>query len=474
MTAAAWVSSHDVPLVRQLARAARAVTLADLPPEATTKAKDCLLDFLACAFEARTLPWSRQAIATVRPLAGGAGIIGTDIAASPADAAFANATLGHGLVREDMHAGSICHHGVVIWPVLLSLAQRTPSSGAALLLAAIVGYEAGGRIGRALITSELARLFRPTGLVGPLGAALAAASLLELDEAAATTALSIAANTSSGLNQWPHTGGSEMYFHPGFAARNAVTAIELAEQGAYASETILEGEAGLFAAFRRELPRGPIALFADGRPEILNVYNKPVPACNFAQTACQAALSVARRLPDDLSRVRSILVRVPAAAAHYPGCDFAGPFQRALQAKMSIQFGVAATLEHRAIAEDSYQHLDDAGIRRLIALTRLDEDDALTQRFPTTQGAEVRVSLDDGSLVMERLDDVIPATAGEIRTRYREAASRALGSTRAAEIEARIDHLEDDADAGRIAALCRTASAATAPRRSEIAARRSR
>ena len=46
-------------------------------------------------------------------------------------------------------------------------------------------------------------------------------------------------------------GGSEMYFHPGFAARNAVTAVELAEPGAYASETILEGEAGLFAAFAR-------------------------------------------------------------------------------------------------------------------------------------------------------------------------------------------------------------------------------
>jgi hypothetical protein len=49
-----------------------------------------------------------------------------------------------------------------------------------------------------------------------------------------------------------------------------------------------------------------------------------------------------------------------------------------------------------------------------------------------------------------------------------------LGSARAAEIEARVDRLEFEADAGRIAALCRTASATVAPRRSEIAARRSR
>ena len=72
-----------------------------------------------------------------------------------------------------MHAASICHHGVVIWPTLLALSERTPLSGATLPAAAIVGYEAGAQIGSALFTADLARLYRPTGLVAPLGAALA-------------------------------------------------------------------------------------------------------------------------------------------------------------------------------------------------------------------------------------------------------------------------------------------------------------
>ena len=187
-----------------------------------------------------------------------------------------------------------------------------------------------------------------------------------------------------------------------------------------------------------------------------------MPACNFAQTACQAALHVAERLGDDLANARAVLVRVSAAAMRYPGCDFAGPFQRALQAKMSIQFGVAAALQRKAIAEENYQRLADAGILRLISLTRLEEDEAFTQRFPAAQGAEVRVSLADGSLVMDRLDDVVPATTSEIRARFRAAAATVVGSARAAEIEAFVDGLEEEPDAGRVAALCGTAAAGSA------------
>src|SRR6476646_12247629 len=152
--------SSEVSLARALARTALAVDLRRFDADVIAKAKICLLDFLSCAFEARNHPWSRQAIGIAREVRDGATVIGTRTLASPGDAAFANAALGHGLVREDMHAASICHHGVVIWPTLLALAQRTPSAGAALLSAAVVGYEAGGRIGRALMTADLARLHR--------------------------------------------------------------------------------------------------------------------------------------------------------------------------------------------------------------------------------------------------------------------------------------------------------------------------
>ncbi|QOG21975.1 MULTISPECIES: MmgE/PrpD family protein [Bradyrhizobium] len=445
--------SGKVSLARQMARSVLALDLGDFGPDVVAKAKLCLLDFLSCAFEAGQHPWSRQAVAVAQG-GGNATIIGTSQLSSPADAAFANAVMGHGLVREDMHAASIAHHGVVIWPTLLALSEQAPLHGARLLAAAIIGYETGARIGRALLTSDLARLYRPTGLVAPPGAALAGSFALGLSEDAATSAIAIAANTSSGLNEWPHAGGSDMYFHPGFAASNAIKAIGLAAAGAFGSETILEGEAGLFAAYRRQAAPDSIALFPDGECEIMAVYNKPVPACNFAQTAAQAALRVSLELAsaDEIDRV---VIRAPDAAVRYPGCDSMGPYRNALQAKMSIPFSVAATLARGEIEEENYSEPDDADIIRLVAITDLEADPGFTAAFPGKQGADVSVHLRSGRAIRHALPDVIAATPSEIRARFRAAAAGVLGEDRAHRLEQLIDDCEQLGSAGAIAAQCR-------------------
>ncbi len=438
---------------RRLVSRALAAHIRDFDEPVIEKAKLCLLDFLSCAFEARHHPWSKQAIGIARAVTAGATIIGAEVRAAPGDAAFANAVMGHGLVREDMHAASIGHHGVVIWPVLLALSEGNRISGERLLAAAIAGYETGAVIGSALFDAGLARLFRPTGVVGPLGGAMAGACLLSLDEDTASSALALSANSSSGLNEWPHHGGSEMYFHPGFAARNAITAIELAQAGAYGSETILEGQGGLFAAFQRQPPSQALSLF-EGAPQIMTVYNKAVPACNFAQTACQAALLVAREI-QEAEAIETITVELPQAAIAYPGCNWAGPFERALQAKMSIQFSVAATLSRSVIEDDNYSGLKDEHILRLARMIELRSDAAFTAAFPKAQGARVTVQLRQGATVTQSLSDVAPASPEVIRSRFRHAASEAIGTRAACELEELVAACERLPDAGRIAVRCR-------------------
>jgi 2-methylcitrate dehydratase PrpD len=441
-------------LSRRIAQGVRQLTAARLPSEAVEKVKISLLDMLSCAIPARELPHGRQVTEIASRATGGkATVIGTRHHVSASDAAFANATLAHGLVREDMHIGSVSHLGVVIFPTLLALAQQKPVTGNAFILGAICGYEVGASLGRALVDQDFVRLYRPTGTTGPIAGAVAGSMLLGLDEGAIVSAVGLAANTTGGLNEWPYSGGDEMFFHPGFAARNAVSAVELAELGAVASETALDGPSGLFAALRRSERVLKVTPFSGRELEIMSVYHKPAPACNYAQTACQAALALAVDQGVNSRDIVRVQIKCSAAAIDYPGCNFAGPFDRILQAKMSILYCVAATLAQAKIEEANYHLLSDPELARLLAATTLEEDANFTAAYPGEQGAEVAVTLGNGQTRRHRIRDLVPASPSEIRARFQSASENALGEKTTSAIEATIDRLETQSDVGMLGAL---------------------
>lgn len=443
------------PLAQRLATRVAALAVGEFDRPVTEKAATCLFDLMGCALESVDKPWSQHAMAMAVPLEAGrpgaASLIGVARASSVGDAAFVNGVMGHGLVREDMHSASISHLGVAVLPAVLALSQTRRVSGGDMLAAIVSGYEVGARIGRALMDAQLARVFRPTGITGPLGAAAAGARLLGLDAQKTANAIALAANTTGGFNQWGHTGGSEMYFHPGFAARSGVSAVLLAQAGAFASPTALDGEAGLFASHGKRAAADGVRLF-DGAPEILAVYHKPVPACNFAQTASLAAMGLARSGQCPVDRIAAITIRVTHAGATYPGCDFSGPYAHVLQAKMSIQFNVVAALIMGDVTEANFELLDDPRVHRLLAVTRMQVDDEMTRAYPAQQGGAVEVRLADGSCHELRLADVVNATATQVRERFHAAATARLGHDAARRIAELIDGLATDDDAGRLAA----------------------
>jgi 2-methylcitrate dehydratase PrpD len=439
-------------MARSIARWVRDVDAASLDLHVVEKARLCLLDMIGVAAAASDLPWSRQAAAYAAEMGGDrATLIGSRARASVAEAALANATAAHGLVQEDMHTASVSHIGVVVWPTLLALAESQPATGRELVAAGVVGYQVMGRLGRALITKDVAQRFRPTGLVGAIGAAAAGARLLRLSEAETVNALALAANTAGGLNEWPHAGGGEMFFHPGFAARNAVTALLLARAGAEASESALDGRAGLFAAFGGA-PRAALELA--GGWEILAVYHKPAPACNYAQTPAQAALAVRSAHAMAPREIEQVVVRSFPEAIAYPGCDHIGPYRTQLQAKMSIQFSVAAVLVHGRLDDEVFRDLAAEGeVTRLARRVRLESDAEFARAYPQRQGAEVIVSLRDGRTASERLAALEPLDPAGVRRRTRAALTRMLDGARAERIEREIDAIAACPDVARIVRL---------------------
>ena len=416
-----------------------------LSPDAAAKARLCLADALRCMLEARDLPTSRQALHLIHPSTDGVPIAATNVLAAPAEAAFAMATMSASLLREDMHAASISHHGIVVWPTLLALSHGAGVSGARLLAAGVVGYEFGARLGAALFDADLARRLRPTAFSATAGAAMGGAWLLGLSAQEAAAAVALAVDASSGLNQWPHSGGDEIFFQAGRAAQAAVQAVALARAGAFASPDLLDGPAGLFAAAGRAVPVD-LHLF-EGQPQIFAVYNKALPICNFAQTAAQAALEIAARPGFSPHAVQGLRVFVTEAARAYPGCDRKGPYERPLQAKMSIRFCVAAALAHGNLKEERFHRLDDPAVARLDALCDVEPDSSLTAAFPARQGARVEVRLASGEVLTASLADVTPATPDQIGQGLALSARDVLGPGAIALVEAidRLEHLPDAA-----------------------------
>ena len=449
------LEAHE-PLAARMARSVVALSKDQLPEELTAKVKLCLMDLIGCAFESRELPWSRQAHSIAEragdPLAG-ATIIGSSDTFAFGDAAFVNAVMGHGLVREDMHSGSISHLGIAVLPALLALSQYRRSTGRDFIAAVVAGYEVGGQIGRAVMDAEIAAVHRPTGISGPIAAAAAGARLLGCSVEQTTSAIALGANTTAGFNQWAHPGGSEMWFEAGFAARNGLAAARLAAAGAFASPSALDGEAGLFAALKKRSAASRVELFS-GTPEILCVYHKPVPACNFAQTASQAALGLARD-GTTAERIAAITIRVPRAGALYPGCNYTGPFAHVLQAKMSIQYNVVAALLEGGVSEKNFRLLNDPRLHKLLAVTTLEIDDQMTRDYPGKQGGEVEVRDGSGGTRRLRLEDVVNATPVEVRDRFRWAVTEAAGKARAQQIEQAIDALDSSDNAAHLASLLR-------------------
>lgn len=427
----------------------------DLPVPVLDKVELCLLDMLAGALTARDFPWTRPAVESVRGRsgAGEATVVGTSIRAPAADAAFANAVMAHGTLQEDMHPGAASHIGVVVFPAALALAEWRHASGADLAAAVVAGYEVMGRLGRAIVDARFARLFRPTGTIGPMGVAAAAARLFQLGDERTVHALGLGGNFGGGLNQWAWTGAGEVYVHAGMAARSGIMAAVLAGLGATASEDIIEGEAGMLAAFGG-VERASVLTEGLGRGfEILSVFHKPAPACNFVQTPCQAALDIVTASGLKARAIESVRVHTFPSAIAYPGCDWAGPFGSVLQAKMSIQFSVASVLVHGRLGGENFLSFDDPEVARVAARTELVADAAITAGFPARQGAEVEVRLVGGETRRARLDDVRPHGPDDVRARFRAAASAVFGAGRAEEIETAVAGLPSARDVAPLARL---------------------
>ncbi len=190
-----------------------------------------------------------------------------------------------------------------------------------------------------------ARGWHCTSSIGTLGAAAAAARVLDLTPPATAHALGIAASLACGLKE--NIGTMVKPLHAGVAARNGVMAARLAQQGFTASEHAIDGPQGYLAAMDSERPASALAQ-AHRRPrrplgdprhrdqrEAVPVLRRHASAARRAAAACSAAT---RFTADDVEAIDvEVDSMTPRLLIHErPATE--------LEAKFSMPFCAAAAL----------------------------------------------------------------------------------------------------------------------------------
>src|SRR3990172_3794807 len=165
------------------------------------------------------------------------------------NAAFINSMSSSALAFNDTHFTTVAHPTSPVAAALLALAERRPMTGRELLHALILGIEIQCRVGNILCfaPAKCQVGLSMQGLVGAIGAAVAAGKVLALDEKGMATAIGLAANQASGLREAQSTMGS--HFTPGHAARCGLMAALLAARGFACSDTMIEGAKGFAVSF---------------------------------------------------------------------------------------------------------------------------------------------------------------------------------------------------------------------------------
>lgn len=313
---------------------------------AQTLYRRAFLDWMACALAGRK-----------EPAAAAARAVGDGIT----DRVSALATAGHVLDFDDTYGPGLSHISAPTAPAALVVGATTGAAIGEVIEAYAAGFEAMAAIAAASHPALYERGWHPTAVTGTIGAATAAASLLELDEGQTRAARQLAVLGAGGLRSAFATDGKALQV--GVASAQGVRGALLAGWGAAVTDSI---ETGFAAAYGGEWAEPGETLAIEEN------WIKAFPCCLQTHGAIEAAETAVLRGADAAG---SGVVTVHRRSRQAAPLD---DVTTGLEAKFSIPYTVAFTLLHGAPDVVSFTAVDDAS-RELASRIRIEIDDELMQ-----------------------------------------------------------------------------------------------
>jgi aconitate decarboxylase len=385
-------------LTAELCEKIVAITYDSLSPEAIVKARRLVLDGIAVAVAGSR----EEAIGILadhyRELGGtpDAAVIGLGFRTSATAAAVLNGASMHVLDFEPMW--NPANHALsTTLPAILALAESRKTAGKDIVIALVKGVELADWIRHANHDGPIR--FHPPGMVGPFGAAVAAAHVLGLNATQVGYALGIAGSRAGSLTA--NAGTMTKSTHCGQAVMLGLEAAMLAARGFTANPDVFDAHQGYAESFYTASFQPKDLLHFGETFRILDpgYVIKLFPSQFATQFVITAGLELHGKIPDPakIKAIRLTAPKMPYINRPRPLTGLAGKF--------SVQYTLTAALLRGHVNIDTFtdEAVHDPVILAFLDKVSVDMVPEIPARFDLMH-VEAEVELIDGTLIKTRCD----------------------------------------------------------------------
>lgn len=418
-----------------------------IPSKVRERTKWLILDNLGIILGATTLDFGRSMAEFTKALGDRkeATVLGFGFKSSTRHAAFANGSLSETLEMQDGYTKGGYHPCCGTISASLAMTEWLKKTGKDFLTAVVAGYEVGDRVAEALHPTHLSRGFQPTGTAGTVGAAAAAAKILDLDEEQIFNALGIAGfilPISTGDNLWG--GYSIKPVHGGAAAKSGIEAVLLAKLDLKAAP--LEGDERIGKGFCRIVTDDPprFEKMIEGLGErytLEEVYCKPYASCRINQGPAEIALDLRKKYALNDEDIEEVLIKTYDFAVKRTGSmrtDTNSPFTLC---QFSMSYAVAGALMYGevGVSQLTEKRIRDPKIHNFAKKIKVVADPELQKIYPANRPSIMEIKTKEGKKISGRVDFAKgdhrnPMTEDELAAKFLTLTENIIGEKKAKKV----------------------------------------
>lgn len=390
--------------------------------------KRCVLDWYGVTVAGASLVKERMQPFVSICGDGSCSSFATDRKLDLCSAASLNAFMAHAMELDDGHRFGMLHLEAPIISAMVALAEYESLNCIQFFKGIIAGYQTTIQLARCIQPNHKKSGYHATGTCGAIGVAVAIATALNYSDKEFENAISAATTRAAGLLSVIDAPSEMKPYNVFGAAEVGIRAAYLAKSGFVGPVDPLAGKRGFLRVYAPEVEDTKILEFAE-KPEILNIYFKPYVSCRHCHAPAEGALNLASKYQLDWHEIATIRVETYLLAI---GGHDSIDIDSVSAAKMSIPYCVAISILRGSCGLDSFteDNVSSESLKALVKKVKVVEDENLTRVSPGKRGARVIITLCDGRVIEEFVDNPLgepehPISDEALEQKYAELMSSA-------------------------------------------------